>query len=87
MRCNKIFRVKKFERRIVARNLVRDGNQVMRRRSESRRVQHLADVASRLGSLGVMVQKGDARHDVQKHQAAKNSKRLVRKFFREEPGW
>jgi hypothetical protein len=71
----------------VARNLVRDGDQVKRRRSESWRVQRLTDVASRLGSLGMMVQKGDARHDVQKHQAAKNSKRLVRKCSREEPGW
>ena len=87
MRCNKIFRVEKLERRAVARNLMRHRNQIMRRESESGCVQHLADVASRLGSFGVMMQKCDARHDVQKHHAAKNRERLARELFREEPGW
>jgi hypothetical protein len=87
MRCNKIFRVEKLERRVVARNLMRHRDQIMRRKCESRRVEHLADVASRLGSLGVVVQKRDARHNVEQHHAAKNCERLVRELLREEPCW
>ena len=64
MRCYEIYRVEKLERRAMARNLVRDGNQPIRRRGERRCVQYLADVASRLGSLGVVVHKGEAGHDV-----------------------
>ncbi len=87
MRCNKIFRVELLERRAVARNLVRYRNQIMRRKRESRRVEHLADVASRFGSLGVMVHEGETGHDVEQHQAAKNRERLARELLREQPGW
>ena len=69
----------------MARNLVRSRNQIIRGKSESRGVQHLADVAGRFWSL-VMVEKGDAGHDVEKHHAAENSERLARELRREEPG-
>jgi hypothetical protein len=71
----------------MTRNLMRHRNQIMRGKSESWSVQHLAHVASRLGSLGVMVQKRDARHDVQKHHAAEDSQRSVSELLREKPGW
>src|SRR5579862_5567725 len=80
VRCNEILCVEKLERRAMARNLVRGGDQVTRRIGESRRVQHLANVASRLRALRVMVQKGYSRHDVEKHHAAKNSERLAREL-------
>jgi hypothetical protein len=87
VRCNEILCVETLQRRAVARNLVRSRNQIMRRKSQSRCVQHLANVASRLGSLGVMVQKRDAGYDVEKHQAAENCERLARELSGEEPGW
>lgn len=87
MRCNEILCVETFKRRAVARNLVRSRNQIVRRKGKSGRVKHLANVASRLGSLGVMVQKRDARHDVEKHEAAENRERLARELCGEEPGW
>ena len=77
MRCNEILCVEKLERRAVARNLVRSRNQMMGRKRESRRVQYLADVASRLGALGVVVQKGEAGNDVEQHHAAKNREHLA----------
>ena len=77
MRCNEILCVEKLERRAVARNLVRSRNQMMRRRRESRCVQYLAHVASRLGALGVMVQKRKAGNDVEQHHAAKNREHLA----------
>jgi hypothetical protein len=87
MRCNKILCVETFKRRAVACNLVRSWNQIVRRKGESGRVQHLANVASGLWSLGVMVQKRNARHDVEKHQAAENRERSVRELCGEEPEW
>lgn len=86
MRCNEILCVEALKGRAVARNLVRSRNQIMRRKSQSRCVQHLANVAGRLGSL-VMVQKSDAGHDVEKHQAAENRECLARELCGEEPGW
>ena len=80
MRCNEILCVEMLERRAVARNLVRYRNQIMRRISESRRVEHLADVASRFGSLGVMVHESEAGHDVEQHDAAKNREYLAREL-------
>ena len=77
MRCNKIFGVEKLERRAVARNLVRCRDQITRRISESGSVQHLADVAGGLGTLGVVVQKCQAGNDVEQHDAAKNCERLA----------
>jgi len=77
MRCNEILCVEKVERRAVTRNLVRSRNQMMRRKRESRCVQYLADVASRLGALGVMVQKREAGNDVEQHHAAKNREHLA----------
>jgi len=71
----------------MARNLVRGRDQVTRRIGQSRRVQHLANVASRFGSLGVMVQKRYSGYDVEKHHAAKNRERLAREFCGEEPRW
>ena len=71
----------------MPRNLVCGRDQVTRRIGQSRRVQHLANVASRFGSLGVMVQKRDAGYDVEKHQAAENCERLARELSGEEPGW
>ncbi len=50
-------------------------------------MQHLANVASRLGALGVMVQKRNAGYHVEKHHAAKHSNRLARELRGEEPGW
>ena len=75
MRCNEIPCVEKLERRAVARNLVRCRNQIIRGKGESRSVQHLADVASRVWAI-VMVQKRGAGRDVEQHKAAKNGKRL-----------
>ncbi len=80
MRCNEILCVEKLEGRAVARNLVRCRNQIMRGKRESRSVQHLADVASRLGSMGVMVQKRETGHDVKQHHAAKNREHLAREL-------
>jgi hypothetical protein len=87
MRCYKIRDVEELRSGAAARDLLRDWNQIMRRKRESRCMEHLADVASRLGSLGVMVHKSEAGHDVEQHQAAKNCQRLARELFREEPGW
>ena len=71
----------------MARNLVRGRDQVTRRIGQSRRVQHLADVASRLRALGVVMQKRYSGHDVKKHHAAKNCERLARELCGEEPRW
>ena len=87
MRGYKIFRVEKLECRAVARDLVCCRDQIMRRKSESRSVQHLADVASRLRSLGVMVEKCDARYNIKKHHAAKDGDRLARELRGEDPEW
>ena len=84
MRCNEILCVEKVERRAVTRNLVRSRNQMMRRKRESRCVQYLADVASRLGSLCVMVEKREAGNDVQQHDAAKNCEDLARQLRLED---
>ncbi len=70
----------------MARNLVRRGDQQIRRKGESRSVQHLADVASRVWPI-VMMQKRGTGRDVEQHEAAKNSQRLAREFCREDPGW
>ena len=86
MRCNEILSIEELERRAVTRDLVRGRDQITRRISESRCVQHLADVTSRLRSLGVMVQESDAGYDVKKHHAPKNGKHLAREPRREEPG-
>jgi hypothetical protein len=86
MRCNEILCVEKLERRAVARNLVRSGDQITWRVCESRSVQHLADVASSVGPV-VVVQKGDAGCDVEQHYTAKNSERLARELRRENSGW
>lgn len=83
MRCNEIRDIEELGGGAAARNLMRRRNQIIGRKRESRCVQYLANVASRLGSLGVVVQKRDARHDVQKHHAAKNRERLARKRLRE----
>ena len=83
---NEILCVEKLERRAMARNLVRGGDQITRGVCESRSVEHLADVASRVGSI-VMVQEGDARCDVEQHEAAKDRERLARELCGEEPGW
>jgi len=55
MRCYEILYVKNLKRRAVARDLVRDRDQISRRIGEGRSVQHLANVASRLRTFGVMV--------------------------------
>jgi hypothetical protein len=86
MRCNEIPCVEKLERRAMACNLVCCRNQIIRGKGESRSVQHLADVASRVWAI-VMVQKRGAGSDVEQHKAAKNGKRLARELRREEPGW
>ncbi len=70
----------------MARNLVRRRDQIIRRKRESRSVQNLADVASRVWPV-VMVQKRGAGRDVEQHKAAKNSQRLARELCREEPRW
>jgi hypothetical protein len=70
MRCNKIFRVEKLERRALARNLVRYRNQIMRRKCESGSVQHLAYVAGRLRSTLVMMKKSESRCDKDQKYAA-----------------
>jgi hypothetical protein len=85
MRCNEILCVEKLERRAMARNLVRRGDQKIRRKGKSRGVQHLADVASCVWPV-VMVQKRGTGRDVEQHKAAKNSQRLTREFCREDPG-
>ncbi len=87
MRCNEILSVKKLERRAIARNLMRGRDQTTRRIGQNRCMQHLANVASRLGALGVMVQKRNAGYHVEKHHAAKHSNRLARELRGEEPGW
>jgi hypothetical protein len=87
MRCYEIRDIEEFGGGAAARNLMRNRDQIKRRKCESRRVEHLANVASRLGSLGVMMHKGEPRHDVQQHQAANNCERLARELLREEPGW
>ncbi len=86
MRCNEIRCVEKLKRRAMARNLVRRRDQIIRRKRESRSVQNLADVASRVWPV-VMVQKRGAGRDVEQHKAAKNSQRLARELCREEPRW
>ena len=83
MRCNEILCVEKLERRAVARNLMRGRDQVIRRKGESRSVQHLADVARRFRSI-VMVQKRGAGCDVEQHNAAENGERLARELCGEE---
>ena len=87
MRCDEILCVEKLERRAMARNLVRRRDQIIRGKGESRSVQHLANVASRFGSLGVMVEKREARHHVNEDDAAKNRERLARELRGEKPGW
>ena len=71
----------------MARDLMRGRDQIARRIGESRSVKHLADVASCLGSFGVMVKESDAGYHVEQDDAAKNRKRLARALRREEPGW
>ena len=44
----------------------------------------MANVASRLGSLCVMVQKCEAGNDVQQHDAAKNCEDLARQLRLED---
>jgi hypothetical protein len=78
MRCNEILCVEKLEGRALARKLMRCRNQIMRRKREGRSVQHLTDVARRLGTLGVVVQKRETGHDVKKDHAAENGKHLAR---------
>jgi hypothetical protein len=78
MRCNEILGIEKLERRAVARNLVRCRDQITRRISKSRSVQHLTDVASCFRSLSVVVKKCEAGHDVKQHDAAKNCEYLAR---------
>ena len=80
MRCNEILCVEKLECRAVARNLRRGRDQITRRIGESRSVQHLADVAGCLRALGVMVQKREAGHHVEQHDAAKNCEYLARQL-------
>jgi hypothetical protein len=86
MGCNEILGVEKLERRAMARNLVRGRNQIIRGKGESRSVQNLTDVASRVWSI-VMMQKRGAGRDVEKHEAAENSERLARELCRKQPGW
>ena len=86
MRCNEILCVEKLERRAVARNLMRCRDQITWGVCKSWCVQHLADVARRVGPI-VMVQKRNAGSDVEQHQAAKNSERLSGESRGEEPGW
>jgi hypothetical protein len=86
VRCNEILCVEKLKRRAMARNLMSSRNQKSRRKGESRSMQDLADVASRVWTI-VMVQKRGARRDVEQHKAAKNGERLARKLCGEEPGW
>src|SRR5437016_1158342 len=83
MRCYEIRDIEELGCGAAARNLMRSRDQIIGRKGESRSVEHLANVTSRLGSLGVMMQKRDARHDIQKHHAAKNRERLARKRLRE----
>lgn len=83
MRCYEIRDIEEFGGGAAARNLMCNRDQIMRRKCESRCMQHLANVASRLGSLGVMMHKGEPRHDIEQHQAAKNCERLARKLFRQ----
>ena len=80
MGCDEILCIEKLECRTVARNLMRRRDQITRRISESGSVEHLADVASRLGALGVMVQKCEAGHDVEQHDATKNCENLARQL-------
>jgi hypothetical protein len=87
MRCYEILSVKKLERRAVARDLMRSRDQIIRRKREGRCMQDLAKVASRLGSLRVMVKERDAGNDVQEHYATKNRERLARELRREKPRW
>ena len=63
MRCYEILCVEKLKRRAMARNLVCGRDQVTRRIGQSRCVQHLANVASRLGSTLVMMKKSESRCD------------------------
>jgi hypothetical protein len=86
MRCNEILCVEKLERRTMASNLVRCGNQIIRGERESGSVQHLADVASRVWPV-VMVQKRSTGRDVEQHETAKNGERLARELRGEKPGW
>ena len=86
MRCNEIRCVEELKRRAMARNLVRRRDQIIRRKRESRSVENLANVASRVWPV-VMVQKRGAGRDVEQHKAAKNSERLARELCREEPRW
>jgi hypothetical protein len=86
MRCYEVLSVEELERRAVARDLVRGRNQITRRIGESRSVQHLANVASRLGTLGVMVQKCEAGDDVEQHDAAKNCEDLAGQLRLEDSG-
>jgi hypothetical protein len=84
MGCYEIRYVEELGSGAAARNLMRGWDQITRRIGESGCMQHLADVASRLGSLGVVVHEGEAGHDVQQHQATKNCEHLARELLREE---
>ena len=86
MRCYEIFCVEELERRAMARDLMRGRDQITRRVGKTRRVQHLADMASCLRSLGVMVQESDARHDIKQRNAAENRESLARVGRGKEPG-
>ena len=70
----------------MARNLVRRRDQIIRRKRESRSVENLANVASRVWPV-VMVQKRSTGRDVKQHEAAKNGERLARELRGEKPGW
>jgi hypothetical protein len=76
VRCYGIRDIEQLGGGAAARNLVRGGNQIVRRDRQSGRMQRLANVASGFGSVGVMVEKRDARRDIQQHHAAENGQRL-----------
>jgi hypothetical protein len=83
MRCYEILYVEELKRRAMPSDLMRGRDQVSRRIGERRSMQNLTDVTSRFGALRVMVQKRDARHDVEKHYAAKHGDGLARELRRE----
>jgi hypothetical protein len=87
MRCYEILCVEKLERRAIACNLMRRRDQITWRMGESRRVQHLAYVARRLGSLTVMVQECQTGHDIQQNNATEHCEHLAGELRREEPRW
>jgi hypothetical protein len=60
---------------VVSRYLLGFRDQVLTGNRQSRRMQDLANVAGRFGSVVMRVEKGEARRDIQQQQAPQQSER------------